>query len=411
MSKFLQLHLLTSYPASLLNRDDLGQAKRITFGGRARTRISSQCLKRHWRTHEGRYGLGGLGVGMAIRSRATFDKCIYAKLVESGVAVPLAGAVTEALMLAVLGQSPKAKAKQDAKAKGAAESGAASGDFQTSQITVLGAAEVDYLLAVAREVCEAETDPKKAGEALKAKLGKEGKKNLEALKKAASGLDAAMFGRMVTSDILARGDAAVHVAHAFTVHAEAVENDYFSAVDELLKQEDGQQGSGHINSAELTSGLYYLYAVVDLPLLVANLEGTTADDADRSLAAQVVEAFTHLAATVSPGAKLGATAPHAYAHLVLAELGDAQPRTLANAFLKPVTVSEARPDLLANAYQALQKHLTELDCMYPTGERRKLAAIGPTEELAAISSPIPLPTLAQWVAEEVRGAGRALAQA
>jgi hypothetical protein len=48
--RFIQIHSLTSYPASLLNRDDAGLAKRIPFGGAVRTRISSQCLKRHWRT-------------------------------------------------------------------------------------------------------------------------------------------------------------------------------------------------------------------------------------------------------------------------------------------------------------------------------------------------------------------------
>src|SRR5690606_29435505 len=46
---FLQVHTLTSYHATLLNRDDAGLAKRIRFGGEERLRISSQCLKRHWR--------------------------------------------------------------------------------------------------------------------------------------------------------------------------------------------------------------------------------------------------------------------------------------------------------------------------------------------------------------------------
>ncbi len=47
--RFLQVHTLHSYAAALLNRDDSGLAKRIRFGGVSRTRISSQCLKRHWR--------------------------------------------------------------------------------------------------------------------------------------------------------------------------------------------------------------------------------------------------------------------------------------------------------------------------------------------------------------------------
>ena len=54
--------------------------------------------------------------------------------------------------------------------------------------------------------------------------------------------------------------------------------------------------------------------------------------------------MVHLIATVSPGAKLGSTAPHSYAHMMLAEASNAQPRTLANAFLIPVRTSH---DLIA----------------------------------------------------------------
>lgn len=52
MSEFLQLHLLTAYPPSNLNRDDLGRPKTAVLGGVRRLRISSQSLKRAWRTSE-----------------------------------------------------------------------------------------------------------------------------------------------------------------------------------------------------------------------------------------------------------------------------------------------------------------------------------------------------------------------
>ena len=42
------------------------------------------------------------------------------------------------------------------------------------------------------------------------------------------------------------------------------------AIDELAREE-GEQGSGHINASELTSGLFYGYVVVDLSLLLSNL--------------------------------------------------------------------------------------------------------------------------------------------
>ena len=50
MSHFLQLHLLTFYPPSNLNRDDTGRPKTATVGGVPRLRINSQALKRAWRT-------------------------------------------------------------------------------------------------------------------------------------------------------------------------------------------------------------------------------------------------------------------------------------------------------------------------------------------------------------------------
>jgi CRISPR system Cascade subunit CasC len=52
MTTFLQLHLLTSYPPACLNRDDLNRPKTAVMGGIPRLRISSQSLKRAWRTSE-----------------------------------------------------------------------------------------------------------------------------------------------------------------------------------------------------------------------------------------------------------------------------------------------------------------------------------------------------------------------
>ena len=64
---------------------------------------------------------------------------------------------------------------------------------------------------------------------------------------------------------------------AFTVHEAQVENDYFTVVDDLL-HEAGESGSAGIFDTELASGLYYGYVVVDVPQLVANLEGVHIKD-------------------------------------------------------------------------------------------------------------------------------------
>lgn len=405
--RFLQLHTLTSYPASLLNRDDAGFAKRMPFGGATRTRISSQCLKRHWRTADdehalGRITLGGADVPMSVRSRRTFQQHVYQPLIDAGIGADVAEAVTHGILEELLGESKKAQAARK-KATEEQEPGATV-DVHTKQVTVIGRPEVEYLRQVAEEIARDAADAKAAKAAMKDRL--KDRPFRENLQRVGAGLDAALFGRMTTGDVLARTDAAIHVAHAFTVHEGQFETDYFSAIDEL--QEARETGSGHINTAELSSGVFYGYVVVDVPLLVSNLTGCvrrdweSADPDGHQLAGEVVRRLVHLVATISPGAKLGSTAPYANAHLVLAEAGNGQPRTLANAFLEPVPKLGA----LRSAFEALDRHLHELDEMYGNPTERRVAAIGPIDALQAALNGgrrANLSEVAAWTASQVQG--------
>lgn len=198
------------------------------------------------------------------------------------------------------------------------------------------------------------------------------------------GLTSALFGRMVTSDTSANITAPVHVAHAFTVHSEESESDYFTAVDDLSEDEPG---ADTIQETELTSGLFYGYVVVDLPGLKKNL-GPAAPD----LAGPVLHNLVHLIAEVSPGAKLGSTAPYGRAGLMLLEAGDRQPRSLAEAFRKPVPAEAG----MSGATEALARHLTALDSAYATGEARRFLSVQNTELGSAERGT--LKELADWAA-------------
>ena len=400
-ARFLQIHTLTSYPASLLNRDDAGFAKRMPFGGAVRTRVSSQCLKRHWRVFDGENNLKDIRIGdspapKSIRSRISFQEYIVKPLVKDdqvpedvalAAAIKIIGKVfgseakiekaeknrgrrkthtapeVEAAEVATV-PAPVDAATIDLSAPASPLTGKAA---KTEQVTVLGEPELNYLLELAREaIKEGGNEVAKVEKALDRRMSeKKMAENIQALKMG-GGLGAALFGRMVTGDILADTHAAIHVAHAVTVHSQMTESDYFSAIDELIR-EKGEQGSGHINASELTSGLFYGYVVVDIDGLVRNLGD------DRNLAADVVEKLVHIIAKVSPGAKLGSTAPYAYSHLVLVEGGRSQPRTLQNAFLEPV---RTQGNVVQNAGQALAEHLDDLDKMYGKTEARVHAGLG-----------------------------------
>jgi CRISPR system Cascade subunit CasC len=136
---------------------------------------------------------------------------------------------------------------------------------------------------------------------------------------------------------------------------------------------DEETGAAGIFDAELTSAVYYGYIVVDVPGLVSNTVGIdradwTAAGTDRRLAGEVVYRLAHLLATVSLGAKKGSTAPYAYAESMLAEVGSRQPRTLANAFLKPVPL---RNDPAAEADARLLHELNAIDRNFGTHESRR----------------------------------------
>lgn len=405
-NRFLQIHTLTSYGASLLNRDDVGFAKRIPFGDAERTRISSQCLKRHWRTAEGPESLSSIRLEslepqMSIRSRRTFDQYLLQPLKEEGHNPEAVTNLTLEILRAVFPQS-KAKKKQDA-------SESAPEHVYTDQITVIGRPEMNYLLQCARDALDKASSEAEAAKIFKDNFKGELAKNLKNLgNELGPGLDAALFGRMTTGDVLARCDAAIHVAHSFTVHSGQFEADYFSAIDDL--QEASETGSGHINTAELSTGLFYGYVVVDVPQLVSNLQGCPREDweaADRTLAGEVVRRLIKLVATVSPGAKLGSTAPYSHASLMLLESGNAQPRTLANAFLTPAErnrFSRSGASLEASATAALADYLKRHDDMYGREGERRLAAMDAGEALPELADAVcNLNDLGNW-AKEIIGA-------
>lgn len=362
---FLQVHFLTSYHASLLNRDDAGLAKRISFGGHPRLRVSSQCQKRHWREWMSERTV----TAAAIRSRHFFGRVVKKELMDRGMPEPQALELTLSLASAVL----KTSGEKDALDKQTLE---------MKQPVLFGRPEARYFI---RLIEEAAAEGAGAPTLLEQRV-REGKGNFQALLREAgvqdpaAGFEGAMFGRFVTSDVLARVDAPVHVAHAFTTHALDTEVDFFTVVDDLARDEE--TGAAHANDTEIGAGLFYGYVAVDVPLLVSNLTGCPAAEwrtAEHGAARALLHLLVHAIAEVSPGAKLGATAPYARAECVLLEAGISQPRSLGNAFLQPVRLGQRGADHpMAASVRAMAAYLDDLDAMYgDTGEMRSLSSLHP----------------------------------
>jgi len=155
---FLQIHTLTSYHATLLNRDEQGLAKRIPFGDKPRLRVSSQCLKRHWREALQK----NLDLPEGIRSRQFFRRVVFEELVQKGVNRELAENLVAELVSKLI------------------EGGIDENDrLALKQPILFGRPEADFLVELLA-TCAAEGDEKAAKKALDDRL-KTDKKNFKTM--------------------------------------------------------------------------------------------------------------------------------------------------------------------------------------------------------------------------------------
>jgi CRISPR system Cascade subunit CasC len=324
MTTFLQLHLLTAYPASNLNRDDTGRPKTLVYGDAPRLRISSQSLKRAWRTSPVFSDELERGLGQRTqRLGEEVQKYLVSKGMSSDAAVQVA--------------------RQIAGVFGKLEDPKAGSPTYIKQLAFVSPAERERALGLAdRALAGEEIDPQPK----------------DLLGKSDTAADIAMFGRMLADAPAFNREAAVQVAHSFTTHSAAVEDDYYVAVDDLKNPADHDDvGTSFIGVQEYGSGLFYLYACVDCDLLARNLGG------EAGVAADAAEALLRAAATVSPRGKQASFASRARASYVLAERGTQQPRTLSAAFLKPVRPGDGK-GMVEASVEALNRFRDNLDAAY-----------------------------------------------
>jgi len=323
MDRFVQLHLLTFYPPSNLNRDDLGRPKTAIVGGFQRLRISSQSLKRAWRTSD--FFQDALAGNMGVRTKEMGLK-VFDDLKKRGI--------------------PEAKAKEWAKSV-AGIFGKLKKEQKDAPLQDL---EIEQLAHFCPEEMEAINE-------LVERLGSAGngpsRDDLDLIRKPKRAVDVALFGRMLAANPRFNIEAAVQVAHAFTVNQVTVEDDFFTAVDDLNNGED-DAGAAHMGETEFGSGLFYLYTCINREILSENLGG------DAELTHRALAALTESAAKVSPTGKQNSFASRAYASFILAEKGSKQPRSLALAFLRPVKGN----DLLGEAVGSLKSCRERMDKVY-----------------------------------------------
>lgn len=297
--KFLNIHIIQSVPYSNMNRDDAGSPKTALIGGALRARLSSQSQRRAQR--------------LALEAVSSADRTSRSKLNANEAA-----RITEEL-LAAAGHQVSSEERADIAAKAKSEINKlvkkpAKDGAKDKKDTLVWLAEDEIRQAaanIAASVTGAELTP-------------------FLTTKTTNSLTIAAFGRMFAAAPQVQTEAAVQVAHALTTHEATLEVDYFTAVDDLRMSIEGDAGSGHLDLAEYTSGVFYRYCNVDRDQLVRNWTGASDTDA----ATRLAELFSALVLSL-PSGKANTTAPHTLPLLVVVE-ESRQPLSFAPAFEKPV---------------------------------------------------------------------------
>jgi len=340
MTTFLQFHLLTSYPPSNPNRDKEGRQKTARFGGTPRLRVSSQSLKR--------------AIRMSANFQATLGGCL-------GDRTRKVGEVVEAHLVA--GGATPADAKLTAK-----EVSNIFGKLQdvdtsdtdrvrTKQVVFISPQERARALEVADRIHSGEINIHKMDKGKDAKALRDIAKELrkEVLATADGAVDIAMFGRMLAGATEYNREGAVQISHAITTHTAVSEDDFFAAMDDLQTPGDPEgAGAAFIDDAEFGSGVFYIYACVDLDLLLRNLDG------DAALAAKSVEALIQALPTAAPSGKAGSYAHHPRAGYMRMEVGGHAPFNLSGAFSKPIS----KQPLMESSIEAIEDHARRNEAAY-----------------------------------------------
>lgn len=348
----IEIHFIQNFAPSNLNRDDTNNPKDCVFGGVRRARISSQCLKRAIRDSEFFKQHGKIPVGKRSRWIA---REIAKKIVESGRPIEESEKLSQILMAEFIGSMEVDKKIDQLRNKvlfffSETEINTCVNFINKNWEEMLKSlAKVDDFEKYIKDVPKEKKDQK-------FKLFTNGV--ISELQKCSlnTAVDIAMFGRMLASNPIINIDAACQVAHAISTHSVAMDLDFFTAVDDLLKE--GETGAGMMGVIGFNSACFYRYACVDVDQLTKNLNG------DAALARSTVDAFLQASTYAIPSGKQNSFATHNPPTLLMAVVRqDGHCWSLANAFEKPVAAFGEK-SLVQASIKALDSYWGKMNAFF-----------------------------------------------
>lgn len=334
----IQFHFLRNYAPSNLNRDETGAPKSAVFAGVQRGRISSQCLKRVWRSSPSFEALDSMGI------RTKFlPELILGEIKKSGNDQLYEFAKKHIKEFTKLGKSEKKQEKEKEK-----EKKSESETFETKQMMFFSKEDIQVCV---KAIIDADFNEKNL------------KDNIDKLDKDSAvrpiTLDIALFGRMITDNKFADVEASLQVAHALSTNRVNQESDYFTAVDDLGHIFRKDAGAAHLDNTDFNSCCYYEYAALDIDQLKRNLKDSP--DALSKLP-ELISVLLDAMIYSCPTGKQNSFAAHSLPSVICLELKDKKiPISYINAFEEPV-----RENYSQKSAQKLFQEINKIDEKFDT---------------------------------------------
>lgn len=322
---FISFHALQALPASLVNRDDLGNTKTIHYGGTNRIRVSSQCWKRALRTT---FRDTAPQLPWASRTKE-FPALVAKEIVTTHHREKTMALYRMAEVMGALGLSTNEE-------KGT-----------TNVMIFFPEDAVGAVAAVVNNHWDTWTK----------ETPKDLKSEVMAAFDAHRAIDTALFGRMLAEIPGHNIEAASSASHPFSVDPARITADFFSAVDD--RKAENETGSGMMGVTDLSAPVLYRHAAVNLTQLAKNLP--------EELHTTAMEGFAQAFIQSVPSGKQNSTAATTLPSVVVA-VHSARDTSFADAFSQAIDSQ----DVLTDAVARLLDHTSKAAPFIPDATVRVL---------------------------------------
>lgn len=361
----VEICAIMNMPSHCMNRDEAGQPKESEFNGIPRAAVSSQSQKYAMRKAEAFDGLAE-NIGVSLRTRELFSEivkecnvtdddmilCIQRLCDELGKSTSKSNNIDYDKNTGTFDFS---KVEADMKKEKRARSiPTGKKEDRKDQIMIITPVQKESLIAIFKKFIDAcDGDAEKFAYFTNKNVFDliDKKKKLYTVS-----LDTALFGSMTASELSSDVPASMHVARMISTNALVREDDYYSAMDDIVL-EGTKQTAANLGYLPYNSSCMYKYGVIDLDIFKENLKGVeNVDEVVKAIIPEIVRIFIN---TISKG-KIASNANYVMPQSVIVTMKNKKVAlNPVEAFALPVKPS--MNTILAE--ESTKKLVEEIDCM------------------------------------------------